>query len=587
MEKSIKNLNIKRVSTIIGIFTAILLLNSCAESKKSFQAPLFENIGVYRMEVTTSSIDAKRFFDQGMIFTYGFNHGEAARSFREAIRLDSNFVMAYWGLAYALGPNYNAPQDMSVRDEIMWAVEKASILKRNVSQLENDLVVATEMKYVNNVDQPQLETYAQAMKGLTEKYQDHSDVWTFYAEALMLQHPWDLYEFKGGPAKEWTEEIRRALDIALEIDPKHPLANHLNIHATEAASWPEAGMTSAEELRKMIIPGAGHLVHMPSHTYINTGDYHLGTLVNLDAVKADSIYAAQCVVQGAFPLYFYHNYHFLAACAALEGRGALAIESSYKMTNTIDKSLLAKPGFETTQHFMTIPYNVMVKFAQWEKILATSAPDVRYPYLTALWHYSRGMAYANLNQLSNANKELQNLNDVQESAGFDEFLIFGINSGQTVVDIAMKVLEAEIAQKKFDFHEAERLLIEAVAIEDGMSYNEPPDWFFSVRHLLGEMYMEQERYSEAEIVYKQDLRNFPKNGFALNGLYHSLAYQKKDVEANKVRHQFEIAWSFADTKLRYSRVDAKLRRDLVLKVTDKSPVEIIRLAASFCGVVVK
>ncbi|WP_436516858.1 tetratricopeptide repeat protein [Ekhidna sp. To15] len=587
MEKSTKYSLVKCVLVIIGVSTALLLLSSCKEPTRSFQAPLFETIGDYRMEVTTTSEDARHFFDQGMIFTYGFNHGEAARSFREAIRLDSNFVMAYWGLAYTLGPNYNAPLDLSMKDEISWAVNKAASLKHSASEIEKGLVDAVELKYIANIDEPQLDSFANAMKELCESYPDNSDVWTFYAEALLLQHPWDLYDYKGGPAKDWTPRIKKALATALEINPKHPLANHLNIHATEAANWPEAGMNSAEELRKLIIPGAGHLVHMPSHTYINTGDYHLGTLVNLDAVKADSVYSAQCEAQGAFPLYYYHNYHFLAACAALEGRGALAIEASYKMTQTIDKTLLAKPGFETTQHFMTIPYNVMVKFAQWEKILATSTPDMRYPYLTALWHYARGMAYANLNQLTNASKELQNLNHIQDGAGFDEFLIFGINSGQTVIDIAMRVLEAEIAQKRFDFSRAQNLLLEAAEIEDSMSYNEPPDWFFSVRHVLGDLYMQQGMYAEAEQVYKQDLKNFPRNGFALSGLYHSLIGQGKDSEAKKARQRFEIAWSFADTKLKFSRVDEEFRTDLALKVSNESPAEIMRLSASFCGILIK
>ncbi len=587
MEKSTNVSHIKRIIVIIGISTAILLISSCQQEKKSFQAPIFENIGDYRMEVTTSSPDAKRFFDQGMIFTYGFNHGEAARSFREAIRLDSNFVMAYWGLAYTLGPNYNAPLDMAVKEEIQWAVEKATSLMHTVTEVERGLVKASALKYTSESAEPQLISFAESLKSLSESHPTNSDVLTFYAEALMLQHPWDLYDYKGGPAREWTPEIVRALDAALKINPQHPLANHLNIHATEAANWPDAGMNSAEELRKLIIPGAGHLVHMPSHTYINTGDYHLGTLVNLDAVEADSIYTEQCVSQGSFPLYYYHNYHFLAACAALEGRGALAIESSFKMTQTIDKSLLAEPGFETTQHFMTIPYNVMVKFAQWEKILSTKAPDVRYPYLTALWHYSRGMAFANQNQLTSASKELQNIDDIQNGAGFDEFLIFGINSGQTVIEIAMRVLEAEIAQKRLDYDKAEKLLLEAVAIEDGMSYNEPPDWFFSVRHILGELYMQQERFAEAQKIYEQDLKNFPKNGFALNGLYHSLRSQTKDSEASKVRKQYEIAWSFADTKLKFSRVDPDFRKNLVLKISDNSPVEMMRIAASFCGLASK
>lgn len=587
MESSINKSWFKRCIVVIGLAIALLSLVSCSNNEKSFQAPLFENIGDYRMNATTKSHDAKRFFDQGLIFTYGFNHGEAARSFREAIRLDSNFVMAYWGLAYTLGPNYNAPLETEYLEEITWAVDKAVSLKHLVTDVERGLVEATEVKYANITTEPRLEEFASSMKKLSIANPLNADIATLYAEALMLQHPWDLYEYKGGPKKKWTPAIIAALEQALNIAPQHPLANHLYIHATEAAEKPQLGLEASRKLSKLIIPGAGHIVHMPSHTYINTGDYHLGTMVNLEAVSADSVYTSQCVAQGAFPLYYYHNYHFLAACAALEGRGALAIESSFKMTQTIDPSLLGMPGFETTQHFMTIPYNVLVKFAQWEKILALSAPDMRYPYMTTIWHYARGMAFANMNQLSSASKELQLLKDSQQDAGLDEFYIFGINKAQSVVDIAMKVLAAEIAQKKMLFEDAEKLLLEAIEIEDNMSYNEPPDWFFSVRHILGELYMNQNRFSNSEAIYRADLKNFPKNGFALNGLFKSLVEQGRNEEAEIVRQQLASAWSFADVELKFSRVDEEMRKDLALKISGNSSTEYIRLAASFCSPLVK
>ncbi|MEO9869253.1 hypothetical protein [Ekhidna sp.] len=584
MKKSIELSLIRRIIVMVGVVLAIVLLSSCKQ-KETFQAPMFEEIGDYRMDVSSSSKNARKFFDQGMVFTFGFNHGEAARSFREAIRLDSNFVMAYWGLAYALGPNYNAPLDPTNKDEIMDAVYKASKLKTDAESWQKDLIESIEIKYVEveEANDPQLEAFAQKMKELSELYNDNVDIQTLYAEALMLLHPWDLYDYKGGPAKTWTPVILSVLDKALDLDPKHPLANHLYIHATEASDQPGLAWNATKELSSIIIPGAGHIVHMPSHTYINTGDYHLGTEVNLTAVIADSIYLDQCESQGAFPLYYYHNYHFLAACAALEGRGALAIESSFKMTNTIDKTLLGTPGFETTQHFMTIPYNVLVKFAQWEKILTLSAPDKQYPYMTTIWHYARGMAYANLGQVQAANNELISLKNTQNGAGFSEFLVFGINPGQMVVDIAMYVLEAEIAQKGGDYVLTEDLLLKAVAVEDSMSYNEPPDWFFSVRHILGDFLMKQGRYMDAEEVYKADLSHFPKNGFALNGLYHSLLFQSKKDEANKVKNDLETAWSHADSDLKFSRIDEGKRRNLALKVEPKDPSDLMRISTSFCS----
>lgn len=568
---------------LIGVIIAMTVLVSCKNKPVKFQAPLFNNLGDYWIEATTSSEDANRFFVQGMILTFNFNHGEAARSFREAIRLDSSFALAYWGLAYTLGPNYNAPMEQSVRDEVFWSVEKGGQFAANLKPWEKVLIEAMKAKYVKEEAEPNLQNHANILRAAVKQIPNDANLQTFLAEALMLQHPWDLYDFKGGPAKSWTPEILEALKKALELAPDHPLANHLMIHATEASSTPEDGIEASSRLVKLA-PGAGHLVHMPSHTYINTGDYHLGTEVNISAVKADSAYAAQCKAQGAFPLYYYHNYHFLAACAALEGRGAIAIDASIRMVETIDKSLLSVPGFETTQHFMTIPYNVLVKFEQWEKILAMKAPDEHYPYLTGMWSFARGMAFSNLGQDENASKALEKLIAIQQTGDLKKIRVFGLNSVQEVADIAVNVLKAEIAQKQGNFSEAEKLLIEAMEVEDGLSYQEPPDWFFSVRHLLGDLYMDREQFEKAEEVYRKDLMIFPKNGFALNGLYHSLVNQDKQSEAEVVRQQFEKAWEFADSQLKYSRIDEETREDLALEVRADSPNDIIYLAANFCGI---
>ncbi len=573
----------KMMIVLVGVMVAMTILVSCKNQPVQFQAPLFNNLGDYWIDATTSSNDANRFFVQGMILTYNFNHGEAARSFREAIRLDSSFAMAYWGLAYTLGPNYNAPMEESVKDEVFWAVEKASQANTDLKPWEKLLIEAMKAKHVEGKDEPQLEDLANILRASVKRIPNDANLHTFLAEALMLQHPWDLYDYKGGPEKEWTPEILVALEKALELDPNHPLANHLMIHATEASSTPEDGLEASARLTNLS-PGAGHLVHMPSHTYINTGDYHLGTEVNISAVKADSAYAAQCKAQGAFPLYYYHNYHFLAACAALEGRGALAIDASLRMVETIDKSLLLEPGFETTQHFMTIPYNVLVKFEQWEKILALKAPDEKYPYLTAMWSFARGMAYANLEKEAIAKNELKKLVAIQETRDLEKITVFGINSVQEVADIAVNVLRAEIAQRQGNFEEAEALLVEAIEIEDGLNYNEPPDWFFSVRHLLGDLYLDQGMNIKAEEVFRKDLIIFPKNGFALNGLYHSLLNQNLVQEASKIQSQFAKSWEFADSELKYSRIDEKKRKDLALKVRFDSPNDVIYLAANFCGI---
>ena len=324
---------------------------------------------------------------------------------------------------------------------------------------------------------------------------------------------------------------------------------------------------------------------MPSHIYINTGDYHLGTIANEQSVIVDSTYVAETRAQGVYPqLYYPHNYHFLTACAALEGRGAKSIESAYALADIIDRNYLEKPGYETTQHFLTIPYNVLVKFAQWEKIMALKRPDEKYPYLQAIWHYSRGMAFANTEKMSLAKTELQSLELIRDSNELKELAIFDINTAQDVAEIAMRVLAAEIADKSDNKNEAIVFLKQAIEIESQLNYNEPPDWFFSVRHMLGDLYLRMDKYREAENVYRKDLMTFPKNGFALNGLYHSLVKQLKSDEALKVLGEFKEAWKYSDSKLGYSRIDVDGRKDLAIKIKSNSPSDLIYLIASFCGI---
>lgn len=574
--------------TILGVAIATsVLFSSCSPTnqEKAFQAPLFDNMGDYWMETTSSSEDAKRFFIQGMLMSYGFNHAEAIRSFKEAVRLDSSFAMAYWGLAYALGPNYNAGMDPNDHKKVRWAIDKAVSYSgsSNLQDWEIALIKSADIKYPENTTEPDNEGYASFLKEVSKQFPSNADILTFSAEAQMNLHPWDLYDYKGGPAKAWTPGIVSLLQKAVAMDSNHPLANHLLIHATEASSTPEDGLDAADKLTS-IVPGSGHLVHMPSHTYINTGDYHMGSVVNEQAVLVDSTYVAQCRAKGVYPqLYYPHNYHFLAACAALEGRGALSLEAAFKMADIIDRNYLGKPGYETTQHFLTIPYNVLVKFSQWEKILALPKPDEQYPYLTAVWKYSRGMAFANTGKLEMAEQELSDLIAIQSTEELASIGIFDINTAQDVADIAVAVLSAEIADKNGDDVGAEKRLLKAIAIEDKLSYNEPPDWFFSVRHALGDLYIRMGKYEQAEKVYRRDLENFPKNGFALNGLFHSLRMQGRKQEAASVKGAFTDAWKYADSSLAYSRIDEAAREDLAIKIKTDSPKELIYLASTFCG----
>jgi tetratricopeptide (TPR) repeat protein len=491
-------------------------------------------------------------------------------------------AMGYWGVAYVLGPNYNSVDNMGSVDQIKYAVQKAIFLSKNASDWEQALIKALQVKFPLDTISANAEGFTDSMKEAYHQFPENSFVATLYAEAVMNLHPWDFYVSKGGEPRPWTPEIVDLLEKVISIDSKNPLANHLYLHATEASSNPAKALESAERL-KSLVPSAGHLVHMPSHIYINTGDYHEGSLANESAVVADSIYIAQCNSQGYYPqMYYPHNYHFLAATAAFEGRGARSIEAAYKTANLIDKKYYHEPGYEMVQHYLTIPNHILIKFSQWEKILLLPKPTDDLIYPTAIWHYSRGMAFANINNTGEAYEELKRLNELSESPAIADQLNWGINKVTDVCKISSMVLEAKLKEIEGKTAEAIELLSDAIEIEDNLNYNEPPDWFFSVRHILGNLLIKNGDYKEAENIYNEDLVNWPKNGFALNGLYESLQKQGKSEEASDVKKQFNEAWKYADTELAGSVVDAIKRKDLELKIDESSPNVLVYLSGSFC-----
>ncbi|MGE0587801.1 MAG: tetratricopeptide repeat protein [Cyclobacteriaceae bacterium] len=576
----------KKQVTLVGIFVAIavslIVMKSCQNPTPIYETPLFDNLGKYRLGITTESEAASRFVTQGIIMANGFNHAEAARSFHEAIRQDSTCAMAWWGLAYVLGPNYNTNSSTGENKEILDAVDNAVAFSSNASPWEKALVNTLRIKYGEDGSAVDEEGYAAAMKNVYDQFSDNDFIVTLYGESLMNLHAWDLYTRKGGEPKPWTPDIVSVLENALQLNPENPLANHLYLHATEAAPDVEKALVSAERL-KTLVPGAGHLVHMPSHIYINTGDYHEGSLANEEAVKVDSTYIAQCQAQGVYPqLYYPHNWHFLSATAALEGRGGRSIEAAFKTADIIDRNYLRQDGFGTTQHYITIPYNVLVKFAQWEKVLALPAPDDDLDYPKAIWHYAQGMALANTGKLERAKEELAELKRLSESDDVKSLIVWEINSASELCTIASNVLEAEIFRLKGDYKSAEDLFKAAIALEDQLNYNEPPDWFFSIRHFLGDLYMDMERFQDAESVYREDLTYWVKNGFALNGLRHALLKQGKEDEGEEVRKEFAEAWKYADSQLRYSRIDEASRTNLAIKMDENAPNDLVYIAGSFC-----
>lgn len=543
-----------------AVWCLIILLGSVRcqspQSSTALQAPSFDNLGSHSLRVTTDSKLAQKYFNQGLILAYGFNHAEAERSYREAIRLDSTCAMAYWGAAHVLGTNYNAAMEDELHAEAQRLTQLAVANVGGASEWEKALINASTYRYnyEKTDDQSILDQdYANELAKVYQQFSDSDDIAALYAESLMNLHPWDLYT-KRGIAKPWTPQITDLLEMILERNPEHPGANHLYIHAVEASDSPERGLASADRMGN-IVPGIGHLVHMPSHIYIRTGHYHQGSEVNERAIVVDSLYLENCQIQGMYPLALYpHNIHFLAATAAMEGRGELAINAAFRTAMHTDTTLMRESGWETLQHYHVIPHYLLVKFAQWDYILTLREPGKDLLYPQGVWHYARGMAYAGKNQLEKAQRELSILKEIAANPELKNITIWELNSVDQLLAIGSRVLEAEIIRQQNDRATAEKLLKEAVIIEDQLNYNEPPDWFFSVRHPLGAVLLEMEKFAKAEAVYRDDLFFLPENGWALNGLYQSLAAQNKSAEAAEVKKRFEQAWQYADVELSASEV---------------------------------
>ena len=567
---------------VLGIVLALALLQACQAKKKKTAgrditkaipvmcapkavdalaytdqpAPVFTGLGDYDFPITTKSKEAQQFFLQGFKLANSFNHAEAARSFIYATKLDPECAMCHWGLAYVLGPNYNVGMDPSTVEIANESVANAVKYMGNATAREQALIRAISKRYPPEPVEDRSgydRAYIEAMRQAHRQFPDDDDIAAMLAEAIMDAHPWDIWTFEGEP-RPWAPEILEILEGILQRNPKHIAAIHFYIHATEASQTPEWAKAHAARLPELA-PGAGHLVHMPSHTYIRTGDYHLGSEVNVAAVNVDSVYVSACHAAGVYPLAYYpHNFHFLAACAAFEGRSELAIQAAQRMVNKLDTQAMRQPGLETIQHYWSIPFYLYVKFGKWDEALAEPRPADDLPYPRAIWHYARGIAYVAKGQLDQARQELEGLRAAAADPAVQGITIWDINSAGSLLQIADKVLNAEIANAAGRPEIAIQLLTEAIELEDGLNYNEPPDWFFSVRHHLGPILLQQKRYAEAEVLYRRDLELFRENGYALKGLYESLAAQGKKDEAREVKKRFDEAWQWADVQLEASKV---------------------------------
>lgn len=520
---------------------------------KKGDAPMLKGLGKVHYKVNTRSAKAQKFFNQGLALTYGFNHGEAFRSFKTALKHDSTCAMAYWGIAMVLGPNYNAPLNPTSLADINDAIDKAVKYSKDGSPEEKALIHTMTKRFPREEVKdmtPYYEAYAQALKEAHQAFPKDMDIATIYADALMNLHPWDLW-LKDGTPQPWTPEITALIEKILQKVPDHPGAMHYYIHATEASSHAEVALPYADKLRTAM-PAAGHMVHMPSHTYIRTGHYHKGVIANEKASLADSVYIAQCRAEGFYPLVLYpHNIHFLAACAFLEGSGQKALDAARMVSRKADRKYLAE--LAGVQHFYIIPLYVMIHLGRWEEILQEPHPGKPLKYPTAIWHYARGMAQAAKGNKAAAEQELKTIQEMLSDGSLKDLSIWDMNTVMDLVQIAAYSLEGELAGHKGDYATAEDRFTKAIAIEDKLAYTEPPDWFFSVRLSLGHWLVKAGKYAEAEKVYEKDLETFKENGWALKGLFNSLKGQGKETEALAVKARFNEAWKYADLKIESSR----------------------------------
>jgi tetratricopeptide (TPR) repeat protein len=513
-------------------------------------ATLVSGIGEQHHPVATKNAEAQQFFDQGLRYIYAFNHDEAARSFERAADLDPELAMAYWGVAEAIGPNYNDPASDERFHQAHAAIAKALHLSAHATPSEREYIAAMALRFPADPKsdlKKAAEAYHDAMRELVQHYPDDLDAATLFAESGMNLRPWQLWHHDG-TAEAGTDEIVATLESVIQRDPSHVGANHYYIHAVEASNHPERALPSANRLAALA-PGAGHLVHMPAHTYIRTGDFDAAELTNVAAAKVDEAYIAATGVQGMYPMMYYsHNLHFIATAAAMEGRYADSWQAADKLAAHVAPAVKQVPPLEG---FMTVPIMVRVRFQKWDDILAMPAPDSAMKTTTGFWHFARGMAYAGKGKVAEAQAEWKLVSEKQAETPADEIFAMPINNKtKDVFTIARDALGAKIAVMKKNFPAAIVMLREAVTVQDALNYNEPPDWLYPERESLGAALLLKGDAAEAEQVFRDDLARMPRNPRSLFGLSAALKAQKREYDAQFVDQQFRDAWKKADTELR-------------------------------------
>ena len=533
---------------LLSATAAIALMASGAAAHDNHPVTLIEGLGDHYHTIATAQKDAQSYFNQGLILTFAFNHAEAIRAYERAAELDPASPMPLWGIAYALGPNYNLPAGP---DELKLAhetVQKALKLAEKAPARERAYVEALAARYSSdpNADYAKLaQDFSARMKALSEAYPDDLDAATLYAESMMNLNPWNLWTKDGQPWDK-TMEIVAVLERVLGRDPSHPGANHLYIHAVEASPHPEWALAAAKRL-ETISPASGHLVHMPSHIYMLVGDYKAAADANVIAAKVDKDYIDNEHVKGAYPmLYFHHNLHFIAAARGMEGRYGDAAEAASRLTESLHTHADDIPGLRNfvTEYFGMYPLLTAARFHDWKTVMAAKEPAEDLPISRGLRHYARGIAFAADGDVDSATTERNRLEKIVASLPTESR--YGNSPAKEVLSVGLSIVDARIAQHKGDLQKAVADLTAAVAMQDKLAYNEPADWHYPVRESLGAALLKAGKASEAEVVFRDDLKKNPRGGRSLFGLAETLEAQDKTDEAMLVRQEFKDAWRTAE-----------------------------------------
>ncbi len=517
-------------------------------------APVFTGLGVHTHPISTQNPDTQKFFDQGVNLLFGFNHAEAIRSFREGARLDPDCAMCWWGVAFALGPNINMTMPDDAAAPAWQALGRAVALETKASPEERQWIEALRARYAEAPphDRHALdEAFAAAMGALWRAHPQDLDAGTFYAEAMMDTQPWDYWRQDGVTPKGHALEIVATLESIIKQAPNHPGALHLYLHAVEATTTPERAESAADRLL-VLMPQAGHIVHMPSHIYYRVGRYADAARVNEQAALVDEAYIAACKAQGYYPSGYYgHNIHFLWTSSEMEGRYNSAIGAARRLVKAMDSLSSAKTNPSLELYDFT-PVVTLLRFGKWDEILAEPMPDPALKLDTAVSLYARGFAHANKGDLAAARADREALGDIATKADLSAYATANIPAHQ-MADIALALLDGEIARTSGNLGDAIGRFHLAWTLEQNLPYTEPPYWHQPTSHLLGAALLQAHRPAEAEAVYRESLRTYRGDGWTLHGLAIALDAEGKTKEAAEARKAFTTAWQLADVTPETSR----------------------------------